>query len=42
VETVRRRLKICEHYRKQGLLAVVDATRDVETVYRTIVTLCNG
>lgn len=48
--TVRKRLVIyhgfaddlCEHYRKQGLLASVDATRDVETVYRTIVTLING
>ncbi|MFO0809407.1 MAG: adenylate kinase [Gemmataceae bacterium] len=49
-ETVRKRLRIyhdyadslCEHYRRQGLLAVVDATADVETVYRTIVTLSKG
>ncbi len=48
--TVRNRLviyhrftdELCEHYRKQGLLAAVDATRDVETVYRTILTLING
>jgi adenylate kinase len=48
--TVRKRLAIyhgfanelCDYYSKQGLLAVVDATGDVETVYRTIVTLING
>jgi adenylate kinase len=49
-ETVRKRLAIyhdgvkelVEHYRRQGLLRVIDATGDVEAVYQNIAGLCTA
>jgi adenylate kinase len=48
--TVRKRLSVyhantdvlVEHYREAGLLREIDATADVETVYRSIVSLFNA
>jgi adenylate kinase len=49
-ETVGKRLALyqtsiaplVEHFRREGLLREVDATADVETVYKEIVRLCGG
>jgi adenylate kinase len=49
-ETVRKRLAVyqasiaplVEHFRREGMLREVDATADVETVYKEIVRLCGG
>jgi adenylate kinase len=49
-ETVRKRLDIyrasteplVDHFREEGILREVDATADVETVYKSIVTACGG
>jgi adenylate kinase len=49
-ETVRKRLDVyranmaplVDHFRREGILREVDATADVETVYKTIARLCGG
>jgi adenylate kinase len=49
-ETVRKRLEVyrgnmaplVDHFREEGLLREIDATADVETVYRSIVRACSG